>query len=157
MNQAEDPNRVSNKEPPPTTANCGLHTSTSPNWSVKKATHRNTERRPDGRWTDSLSVIVTSPDRIAKAASAADAKIESKASTDNIKKMNVDQLCHWLKPKLVDEDWNDVEQVIRKQRIKCKNFLNYIKAYWKTHGLSWRNCRFSLSDCSRISTRWSSN
>jgi hypothetical protein len=83
---------------------------------------------------DSLSVIVTSPDKIAKAASTADAKIESKVRTDNIKKMNVDELCHWLKPKLVDEDWNDVEQVIRKQRIKGKNFLNYIKAYWKTHG-----------------------
>ena len=50
--------------------------------------------------------------------------------------MSVDELCQWLKPKLDDEDWNDVEQVIRKQRIKGTNFLDITKADWMAAGLA---------------------
>jgi hypothetical protein len=51
--------------------------------------------------------------------------------------MNIDELCQWLKPKLDDENWNDVEQVIRNQRIRGKNFLNCPEAKWETFGLEW--------------------
>ncbi len=51
--------------------------------------------------------------------------------------MKVDELCQWLKPKLDDEDWNDVEKIIRNQRIKGKNFLNCPEAKWEAFGLQW--------------------
>ncbi len=49
--------------------------------------------------------------------------------------MNIDELCQWLKPKLDDEDWNDIEQVIQNERIRGSNFLDITKADWKADGL----------------------
>jgi hypothetical protein len=64
-----------------------------------------------------------------------DKEEEAAVDAEAIRQMNVDKLCQWLKPKVDDEDWNDVEQVIRTQRIRGKNFLNYIKADWMADGL----------------------
>jgi hypothetical protein len=55
--------------------------------------------------------------------------------TEDVQKMNIDELCQWLKPGLDEEDWNNVDQVIRNQRIRGKNFLNLTKADWKSDGL----------------------
>jgi hypothetical protein len=80
------------------------------------------------------SGVATSLDRISKRAAEA-AEVKSKATAEDVKKMNVDELCVWLRPKLDEEDWNDVEPVIRKQRIKGKNFLNYNWEMWTVGGI----------------------
>ncbi len=69
------------------------------------------------------SGIATSLDRTAKGAS--EAKVKSKVIAEDVKKMKVNELCVWLKPKLDEEHWNDVEPVIPNQRIKGINFLEY--------------------------------
>lgn len=79
------------------------------------------------------SEVATSVDLISKRAS--EAEVKSKVIVDDVKKLNVDELCQWLKPKLDEEDWNDVEPVIRNQRIKGRNFLNYTWEMWKADGL----------------------
>jgi hypothetical protein len=59
----------------------------------------------------------------------------AEVNAEDIRQMNVDKLREWLKPKLDEEDWNDVEPVIRKQRIKGKNFLNYNWEMWTVGGI----------------------
>jgi hypothetical protein len=54
---------------------------------------------------------------------------------EDVKKMKIYELCEWLKPKFDDEDWNDVEQVIRNQRIKGKNFFYITWEMWIAVGL----------------------
>jgi len=80
-----------------------------------------------------LPSAVASVDQISKRAS--EAEVKSKVIVDDVKKLNVDELCQWLKPKLDEEDWNDVEPVIRNQRIKGRNFLNTTIERWMTVGL----------------------
>jgi hypothetical protein len=48
------------------------------------------------------SGVATSLDQIAQEAS--EAEVKSKVITEDVKKMNVDELCQWLKPKLDDEN-----------------------------------------------------
>ncbi len=80
------------------------------------------------------SAVAKSLDRIAQGVSEATG-VESIASAEDVKKMKVDELCQWLKPKLDDEDWIDVEKIIRNQRIKGSNFLDITKADWMEVGL----------------------
>ena len=57
------------------------------------------------------------------------------ASAEDVKKMNVDELCQWLKPKVTEKRWKIVEEVIREQDIMGSNFLDITKADWKADGL----------------------
>ncbi len=50
---------------------------------------------------------------------------------EEVKEMKTDQLCHWLKSKLDDEeDWNEATLIIQQHKIKGKNFLNYTLEQW---------------------------
>jgi hypothetical protein len=80
------------------------------------------------------SGVATSLDRIAKGASEA-AEVKSKASAEDVKKMNVDELCQWLKPKVTEKRWKVVEEVIREQDIMGINFLNYNWEMWTVGGI----------------------
>ncbi len=64
------------------------------------------------------------------------------ASSEDVRRMSIDELCVWLMPKLDDEDWNDVKQVIRNQRIRGKKILNCPEAMWETFGLEWGVANF---------------
>ncbi len=75
----------------------------------------------------------TSLDQIAQTVS--EAEVEFIVTAEDVKKMKVDELCEWLKPKLDEEDWNDVDPVIRNQRIKGINFLDITIERWMVVGL----------------------
>jgi hypothetical protein len=56
-------------------------------------------------------------------------------SIEYVRKLGTDELCKWLRIQLDEDDWVEAEMVVRKQKIKGKNFLNYSKADWKADGL----------------------
>jgi hypothetical protein len=56
-------------------------------------------------------------------------------SVDYVRKLGTEELCQWLKALLDEDEWKDAESVIRQQKIKGKNLLNYTKADWKNDGL----------------------
>ncbi len=53
-----------------------------------------------------------------------------------VRQLGNDDLCHWLKTQLEEDEWNDAEPVIRKLKIKGNNFLEN----------TWKNGRL-LKDC----------
>jgi hypothetical protein len=53
-----------------------------------------------------------------------------------VRKLGTEGLCQWLKTQLDEDEWKDAESVIRQQKIKGKNFLNYFRKDWKDDGLS---------------------
>jgi hypothetical protein len=56
-------------------------------------------------------------------------------SIEYVRQLGTEELCQWLRTQLDEDDWVEAEMVIRKQKIKGKNFLNYSKADWKADGL----------------------
>ncbi len=63
-------------------------------------------------------------------------KEEAAVDDKDVRRMNVDELCQWLKTKLDDQEWKVAKHVIRNQLIKVKNFLNYTLEQWvKVTGL----------------------
>ena len=105
MNQAVDLYRMSTKEPSDNSqldySDVAQPVSQKPRIEKSKEDHM-AKGLPPGK--------AMSPDQIAKEAS--DAKVESRASAEDIKKMNVDELCEWLKPKLDEQDSKHIIQVI---------------------------------------------
>jgi hypothetical protein len=51
-------------------------------------------------------------------------------SVECVRKFGTEGLCQWLKTQLDEDEWKDAESVIRQQKIKGKNFLNYSLEQW---------------------------
>jgi hypothetical protein len=56
-------------------------------------------------------------------------------SAEDIRRMNVNELCGWLKKQLSEKRWKVAEQVIPEQDIMGSNFLDITKADCKSVGL----------------------
>jgi hypothetical protein len=57
-------------------------------------------------------------------------------STENVRQLGTDELCDWLKTCLDEDEWKDVDMVIRKQKIKGKTFLDITVQNWMSVGLT---------------------
>ena len=54
-----------------------------------------------------------------------DKEEKTEVDAESVRRMNIDDLCQWLKTKWDNEDWNDVEQAIQKQRVKGSTFSQH--------------------------------
>ena len=61
----------------------------------------------------------------------------NRMSVEYVRKLDTEGLCQWLKTQLDEDEWKDAKLVVRKKKIKGKNFLDCPEAKWETFGLEW--------------------
>ena len=71
-------------------------------------------------------------------------------TAEEVRQLDTEELCQWLKTVLVEDHWKDAEPVIREQMIEGKYFLVCLEDEWERFGLKWE-VAYSLS---RIAQRF---
>ena len=71
---------------------------------------------------------------------------------EEVRQLDTEELCQWLKTHLDEDDWKDAEPVIRKKKIKGRSFLGCPEAKWEEFGLEW-GVAYSLSQVAQSVVR----
>jgi hypothetical protein len=57
-------------------------------------------------------------------------------SAENVRQLGTEELCRFLQTYFDQDEWKDVDRVIREQKIKGNSFLDITKAEWLSVGLT---------------------
>ena len=63
-------------------------------------------------------------------------KMISESSAENVRQLGTEELCRFLQTYFDQDEWKDVDRVIREQKIKGNSFLDITKAEWLSVGLT---------------------